>query len=309
MKPELKDLLTRARVVVGVAVALGLGSCSTGAPPPVAAGGRSSVEVASCGMFPTLRPGDRLELAGNARDIGRGDIVAWRVAVPGEREPRQMVHRVVGLAGERLETGSEGGVLLNGTPLAEDYLTPGTRTDLKESVDIPPGHYFMLGDNRPYSSDSRVAGPVPASDIVARMTRVTHAKGAGDSDCPVADPSQADPASSQPLAVNDADPPRLQLVTLVAIVNTAVTRPVTAATFEALRTEVAKHTDHLEGVLGRVDPTEDDATDRVVRTEVLPALRAMTGATSVEQWVATRSELDPAMGHYLEAIRTGVLGN
>lgn len=136
-------------------------------------------------MFPTFRPGDRLHVT-DAGDIKRGDIVSHRMTGAGQSESLLYVHRVIGLPGERLEATPDGRILLSGTALVEDYLPPGTTTPFGEPVDIPADHYFVMGDNRARSSDSRVVGPLPRSDIAARITKVvptdTDEEGAGG-DC------------------------------------------------------------------------------------------------------------------------------
>ena len=123
-------------------------------------------------MFPAFGPGDRLHVDPELGDIRRGDIVSHRMGDAGESPPELYVHRVVGLPGERLEANTDGRTLLNGTALVEDYLPAGTFTDFGDPVDVPADHYFVLGDNRARSSDSRVAGPLPHSHIVGRITKV-----------------------------------------------------------------------------------------------------------------------------------------
>jgi signal peptidase I len=275
----------------------------------VSSGGVSSVEVASCGMFPTFGPGDRLQFDPAVGDIRRGDIVSYRVAVPGEPEPRVMVHRVVGLPGERLEPAPDGRVLLNGAALTEDYLPPGTKTHLTEAVDIPAGRYFLIGDNRRYSSDSRVGGPIPASDIVATVGKVVEGKGGDDEDCPVADPSEPDPATRPPLTVSEKDPPRAQIFMLSIIVETAANQKVAGDNLEAVRTEVRNHTDRLAELLGQVAPDGDNEAERVVRNEIVPALRAMIAAATVDEWTARLDGLAAAKNHHLQAVQADVLGH
>jgi signal peptidase I len=125
--------------------------------------------------------------------IGRGDIVVFHYPV----DPQQhFVKRVIGIPGDRLRMDKKK-VLINGKPLEEPYvrfLEPANnlfrdnfpRTDIaalrlegdwwlemkKLVVDgqliIPEGHYFVLGDNRDNSDDSRYWGFVPRENIIGR---------------------------------------------------------------------------------------------------------------------------------------------
>jgi signal peptidase I len=135
-------------------------------------------------MFPAFGPGDRLQLDQDVAHLERGDIVSHRLSDPGGSEPLLYVHRVVGLPGERLEAAEDGGLLVNGVPLVEDYLPAGTTTPFVEPVDVPTDHYFVLGDNRERSSDSRVLGSLPRSAIVARVTKVVPVTTDEDDACP-----------------------------------------------------------------------------------------------------------------------------
>jgi len=93
----------------------------------------------------------------------RGDIVVLRV--PGD-QARRFIKRVVGLPGDTIRI--VGGTLyLDGEPLDEPYVRYREDEDL-EPTSIPPDSYFVLGDNRPDSGDSRHFGAVPADHLVGR---------------------------------------------------------------------------------------------------------------------------------------------
>ena len=102
------------------------------------------------------------------RDVERGDIVVFKYP---EVPDRDFIKRVVGLPGESLEVRDKT-VLIDGQALDEPYL-PEWMTRLTEGayavdgrdnhgpVEIPEGHYFVMGDNRDNSEDSRYWGTLP----------------------------------------------------------------------------------------------------------------------------------------------------
>jgi signal peptidase I len=115
-------------------------------------------------MAPTL-PADSLIKSGPiVRPLERGDIVLL-MDPQGER----VVKRVVGLPGEVLGF-CRGYIFINGRLLREPYLPTHTFTFLPENakpwIAIKPEHYFVLGDNRKSSLDSRKYGPVARTQIL-----------------------------------------------------------------------------------------------------------------------------------------------
>jgi signal peptidase I len=92
-----------------------------------------------------------------------GDIVAFRH----ERSaPSVYLKRVIGLPGDRVKIES-GHVVLNGIRLSEPYVRFRDERDSAETV-VPAGAYYVLGDNRANSDDSRSWGFVPAADLIGR---------------------------------------------------------------------------------------------------------------------------------------------
>ncbi len=83
-----------------------------------------------------------------------------------------MVKRIIGLPGETISS-SGTTVQINGVPLSEPYLEaadqPGPTI---ASQVIPPGEYFVLGDNRTNSLDSSYFGPIPSTSIIGTATRI-----------------------------------------------------------------------------------------------------------------------------------------
>ena len=103
------------------------------------------------------------------RDPERGEIVVFET--PPAARARcgaggTFVKRLIGLPGDRIELRS-GMVFVNGKRLDEPYIERGRR-DPSESGSwrVPPGHYFMLGDNRTQSCDSRRWGSVSRGNLI-----------------------------------------------------------------------------------------------------------------------------------------------
>ncbi|MBI4336924.1 MAG: signal peptidase I [Chloroflexi bacterium] len=93
----------------------------------------------------------------------RGDVIVFRFP---RDETRDFIKRVVGLPGEVVEIRS-GRVYINGVPLSEPYLAdPGN--DSMRPHRIPEGQYFVMGDNRRASNDSRDWGDLPSYEIIGK---------------------------------------------------------------------------------------------------------------------------------------------
>ena len=96
-------------------------------------------------------------------DPARGDVIVFRYPLDPQRE---FVKRVIGLPGETIEC--KGGVVyIDGKPIAEPYVQ-GTTYDFA-ATEVPEGFYFVMGDNRQNSSDSRSWGLLPRENIVGRV--------------------------------------------------------------------------------------------------------------------------------------------
>ncbi len=118
-------------------------------------------------MNPTFTPGDQLLVSRTRQarvDISRGDVVVVRDPRDGQR---RYLKRVVGLPGERVQH-IEGVLLVNGNTIDEDYLggLPPVIGLQQATWDLSDQQYFVLGDNRAHSTDSREFGPIRYDDIV-----------------------------------------------------------------------------------------------------------------------------------------------
>ncbi|MGH9016494.1 MAG: signal peptidase I [Acidimicrobiales bacterium] len=129
--------------------------------------------VPSASMTPTLQPGDRILVDKLAGTIHRADIIVFHNPPADTPGPPTLVKRVIGLPGETISSrGNQ--ILINGKVLPEPWL-PTLTGDCAEPSEhiktqtIPANHYFVMGDCRGDSDDSRYWGTVPASYIVGTV--------------------------------------------------------------------------------------------------------------------------------------------
>lgn len=100
-----------------------------------------------------------------AASAGRGQVIAFEYPFPYPGRPlRALIARVIGLPGDRLELGPDG-VLVNGQRLPEPYVKNQERVS-PTSLTVPPGTYYVLGDDRNNQRDSRWWGPLPATKLL-----------------------------------------------------------------------------------------------------------------------------------------------
>jgi signal peptidase I len=120
-------------------------------------------------MEPTLRDQDRLvvnKLAYQLHEPSVGDVV---MLLHPNNPSQSLVKRIVAGPGDRV-TFQNGKVIRNGLPVDEEFVPDALRSfETLPSVDVPAGYYFVLGDHRNNSSDSRAFGPVPRKYILGRV--------------------------------------------------------------------------------------------------------------------------------------------
>ena len=140
--------------------------------------------IPSGSMLPTLQVGDRIvvdKLSYHLHGVHRGDIVVFRRPPLEHADYSDLVKRVIGLPGDTVSS-VDGRVYIDGKPLSEPWLpTPVPVTSpspvaegfsLSRPYTVPAGKYFVMGDNRTNSEDSRYFGPIPANLIVGKMAFV-----------------------------------------------------------------------------------------------------------------------------------------
>ncbi|MDO5701564.1 MAG: signal peptidase I [Bowdeniella nasicola] len=117
---------------------------------------------------------ERMEQPSALRRLGRDTLIALGILPVDAGE--HLIKRVIGLPGDRVSCCSDDGAIeINGVPVPEPYLKPDVEPSLIDfDVVVPPGHVWLMGDNRSSSLDARAhigepgGGFVPMDDVVGR---------------------------------------------------------------------------------------------------------------------------------------------
>lgn len=124
------------------------------------------LQVSGVSMYPTLKE-DNIVLLYKTKKFERGDIIGFYY------QGKILLKRVIALPGEEINFDADGYVYINGELLNEPYIAEPSlgECDIELPYKVPEQEYFVMGDSRSVSGDSRVAaiGTIPAEDIIGRI--------------------------------------------------------------------------------------------------------------------------------------------
>jgi signal peptidase I len=146
MREILETLLLTALIFLGVRVLV------------------QNYKVEGFSMEPTLNDGQYLlinKIGMHFHQPSRGDIIVFRYPLD---PSKSFVKRVIGVPGDTVEVRSQQ-TIVDGHLVAEPYIKS-AENGLFPPTTVPPGEYFVMGDNRNNSSDSRSWGMLPSKDII-----------------------------------------------------------------------------------------------------------------------------------------------
>ena len=124
------------------------------------------VNIVGESMAPTLKNGESVVMIRPVTTIERGDIVGFRYPAD---ESKNFIQRIVGVPGDRIES-VQGRILIDGQVFEEPYILEANRSaDSWGPLTVPDERFFVMGDNRRNSSDSRSWGPVERRLIWAKV--------------------------------------------------------------------------------------------------------------------------------------------
>jgi len=114
-------------------------------------------------MSPNLHNGDVMFSVGRCYDINRFDIITFQMG------DKCLVKRVIGLPGERVQY-QNGMLRIDGFEIEQPFIALGKLSvDYEVNVQLGWDEYFVMGDNRPGSYDSRSFGPIKESQVSAKI--------------------------------------------------------------------------------------------------------------------------------------------
>ena len=120
-------------------------------------------EIKGRSMEPSFHNGERVVVLKAFYDVDRTDVIVFSST----RDPsKDLIKRVIGLPGETVEI-REGAVFVNGRPLQEEYVESSLFDNDRQTV--PNDCYYVLGDNRPDSHDSRVFKSIPKESVKGKV--------------------------------------------------------------------------------------------------------------------------------------------
>jgi signal peptidase I len=127
------------------------------------------IKVEGLAMIPALHDGDRIIVERNPQKLECGDIVVFLFP---DDHTKSYIKRIIGLPNQKIEI-REGVVFVNGTALNEPYVDPQNNKSARsmQPMTLAPDSYFVLGDNRDNSSDSRIWGPLKRELIYGKFLK------------------------------------------------------------------------------------------------------------------------------------------
>jgi signal peptidase I len=131
------------------------------------------LEISGTSMEPTLHDKEMIiaeKLSSKMAKLERGDIIVFKQP---ENRTIFVIKRIIGLPGETVHLKQGEAITVNGTSLTEKYLkkeSPFTGEEI--TITVPQGSFYLMGDNRKNSTDSRKWGPIPQEDIVGKAVLV-----------------------------------------------------------------------------------------------------------------------------------------
>lgn len=123
--------------------------------------------IPSSSMEPTLMPGDRIivnKFIYRFREPARGEVMVFKYPLDPKRD---FIKRVIGLPGDSVEI-KDSTLYINGKKVDESYLPENLAFNDYGPVKVDKGAYFVLGDNRNNSEDSRFWGFAPRKNVVGK---------------------------------------------------------------------------------------------------------------------------------------------
>ena len=123
----------------------------------------------STGMQNTVQQDDIVFVA-RGSGVRRGDLIVF--TRPGIQDA--FIKRLIGLPGDHVACCDAGRITVNGKPLDETYVYPGSKAPAHFSVVLPASEMWVMGDNRNVALDSREWGPVPVSGIIGRVFAISN---------------------------------------------------------------------------------------------------------------------------------------
>jgi signal peptidase I len=130
-----------------------------------------SFSIPTSSMAPYLKPGDRVlvsRLSYRLHDVHRGDVVVFSPPKSATGlQDEKLIKRVIALPGEIVES-KDGHIVINGKPLAEKYLSASVKSENVKPQKVPAGRFWVMGDNRTNSADSRFFGTIAKGSIIGR---------------------------------------------------------------------------------------------------------------------------------------------